>query len=205
MTSKSVAKVMRIEEFWTEALHPVLDSCEPSSRVVYLVDQYVFQDFRRNVRQKGNPNPKTSDKSSGLVWLMSKLNGASANQTSPLPLIIVTAESNNDDGIDAAEMCELLNLICDSIATSALKVTIRVVPAARVRPLPKCFKTRRLIVSSRDNFVLGKGAGDFSHSTLRSDDVINLSGNWSPSLNSDEAAALNAVLQDPTSIRIDVA
>jgi hypothetical protein len=193
------------EEFWTEALHPVLDSCEPSSRVVHLVDQYVFQDFRRNVRKKGNPDSKTADKNSGLVWLMSKLNGMSANQPSPLPLIIVTAESNNDDGIDAPEMCELLNLICDSTSTSALKITLRVVPAARVKPLPKCFRTRRLIMSSRDNFVLGKGASDFSQSTSQSDNVINLSGIWSPGLNSDEASALNEVLRDPTSIRIDVA
>jgi len=192
------------EEFWTDALYPVLDSCDPSSRVIHLVDQYVFQDFRRDVRVRDASDPRIPDRRSGLVWLMSKLNGISANQSSPLIIVIVTAERDKDDGIDAQEMSNLLNEILANISTSALRISVKIVPADRMRPLPKCFQTRRLIVSSRSNFVLGKGVGDFTQRTPNGGDSINFSGFWSPSLNKDEADALNEVLRDKNCLQIRV-
>lgn len=192
------------EEFWTDALYPVLDSCDPNSRVVHLVDQYVFQDFRRDVRVRGSSDPRIPDRRSGLVWLMSKLNGISANQSSLLIFVIVTAELDDDDGIDAQEMSDLLNEILTNISTSALRISVKIVPADRIRPRPRCFQTRRLIVSSRSNFVLSKGAVDLTQSKHHGDDSINFSGFWSPSLNKDEADALNEVLRDKNCLQIAV-
>ena len=189
------------EEFWDEALLPVLDSFAPEQRTVYLVDQYAFQDLRRNIRDRNGNITKVPDRKSGLVWLLSKFNGASVNLESKLLFKIVTAESDGDDGIDFEEMTEIISLVASSISVSALDLRLAVVPSSQMRPTPSGFRLRRLIVGGHADFALGKGGVDFTEGMANfnqegSESGVNLAGFYAPSLNHEELKVLTNLLRN---------
>lgn len=188
------------EEFWTDCLAPVIDAFPENGRTLDIYDQYLFQDFRRTLREVtksgSDPSRSLSRERPGLAWLLRRVDDFAAGLSLPPTVRLCTAEKvkyKDPDTLDKDQIFELLEQLVTMVSCENINLRVLIVPAQKVKPSTVGLKKRRLVVNGCKSFELAKGVGDFTDGKATAHSKAATTWTWSGSLNQEELAALKTV------------
>ena len=153
------------EEFWKWVLEPLVNSLSPKSRVIDLVDQYLFQNVDK-VLSEFRRSKKTSDLDSiGLNWLLKKIAKSSEGLPQKTKVNIFTAErpTKKGDAISKEEITFLIEEISPAWDIRLVDFYIYVVPQNLLTgEVQQQIHNRRIVLNQRYYVGLDRGFDDLS-------------------------------------------
>lgn len=172
------------EEFWEELLRPAIEAFPANMATIEIVDQYVFQDFRRQRKSSsGKKGSKPTD--TGLGWMLDRLDRLAAEHGHTLRVSIITAEKprhlvkHAKDDMNREIIVDLLTTLLQSVPCHHLDLTVLVAPRKLAEKTPPGLHDRRIIIKGTCGFRLDKGAGDFYVHDDRSSTTWTWFNRWS--------------------------
>jgi len=155
------------DEFWKWALLPTIEAFEPKGRTLDIIDQYLFNDFRRNLTQIGRKNGPSQPSDIAIVWLLQTLDTIGIDGNRRLLVRIVTAEKTSgktamSDRISRDEIVDLFNELLTHCACANLEIDLLIVPGRMLTTSREGFIARKIVVNGQVGFTLGHGLGDLT-------------------------------------------
>jgi len=184
------------EEFWRDVIRPVVESSPPDKRSIRVIDEYLFQDFERDLNRTGRRNGPASHNEIGLVWLAKKLESVSRRTGSAIELRLITVEQP-EEGYVASKIEALTERLVQVAGLESLKLGVWMILAKQLRGRPEAFINRQMIINEHFGFRLSKGLDDLTtkyrelDGTVRS--YVDTAWTWLPNLSSADRRALNSL------------
>jgi len=186
------------EELWRDVFRPVVESSPPNERTVRVIDEYLFQDFERELKRTGQKSGPASTDEIGLVWLAKKLESVSRRTRAPIELRLITVEQPRE-GYGAAKIKDLTQQLVRVAGLEFLKLDVWMILAKQRRERPEAFINRQVIINEHFGFRLSKGLDDLTTKYRASDGRVrnyaDTAWTWLPNLSSADRRALNSLTE----------
>lgn len=192
-------------EFWEWLLEPVIEAFPSTNREIDIIDQYLFQDFRRELNRTKSKSPRRLLHHIGVVWLLSQINSLCQGEPHRTVVKIYTAEKgarhskSASDALDQAEIAELFQTLLDHEPLENLDFHVTIVPATKANPRPLGFEMRQLLVNRMMGFTFGHGVGGLTTVTLPDGsrgDRSPSTWTWLPGVSKADLAAIKSLEED---------